>query len=310
MSEVELRPVADGDLDAAARVLNPWFVSYVDHLDYSAGMLRFLDRAVWAEGRVGVAAWQSGHLCGVLIGGLRQARFGGQRLRSVNISLVAVDHRLRRQGVGRRMVEAFAALSREAGADLLSLNTMEIYRSHQLYEVTGFRRLERFQAPGAQIGEVVEVPGVRQVDAATFVSRRPLRLPRPGAIAEGPALPPPGDDPVVPVRWYLGGRAGVATATWPVRLRVDGEHQLVRSCQVLDAWGEGVELAATLSTALAHAKAEGCGGVYQLPCVTTVHESMRTGGAGWTLRYARGLTAAGEAAVSEARAYDEVCPAP
>ncbi len=310
MSGWTLRELVDEDFPRLAEVLNPWFQTYVDHLDYSTTLLDFLDRAVWAEGRIGVVAEKEGQLAGVAIGGMRKASFQGTALRSVNVTLVAVSPRIRRQGLASAMIEGFATVGGARGGDLVSLNTMEIYQSHKLYESSGFRLIERFQAPGAGIGEVVNVPGVREVDATIFARLRPPRAGRPGSILEALTFPPPPDHPAVTVRWFAGGRAGVSTAVWPVRLRVNGEHQLIKSCQILDAFGSGMDLDATMSTALYSAKAEGCEGVYQLPCVPALASGFSTQGGGWTLRYARGLTEAGKAAVAAAKAYDEVCPAP
>jgi GNAT superfamily N-acetyltransferase len=307
--EITIRELVDADLDALPRVLNPWFASYLDHLDYTRPVLDFLDHAVWRGRRLGVVAEGERGLAGVVLTGQRAASYRGAPLQALNLSLLAVDPFVRRQGLARRLLGAVGELGRQAGADLIALNTMEIYRSHRVYEACGYRLVERFQALGAGIGEVAPIQGVREVGPETFLRFRPPRAGREGAIVEDP-LPPVTTHPAVPLRYWLGGRAGVATALWPVRLRVEGEVQDVLAAQIIDAWGDGVELDATLSTALVEAKEAGADGVIQMPCVQTTPTGMTTEGGSWTLRYAIGLTDAGRAAVGEASAYDEVCPAP
>lgn len=307
--EITIRELVQADLDALPRVLNPWFISYVDHMDYTRPVLDFFDRSVWCGRLVGVIAESERGPAGVVMCGQRDASFEGRPLQALNLSILAVDPFVRRQGVARRLLTAMADLGKQRGADLISLNTMEIYASHKVYEACGYRLVERFQPWGAGIGEVEVIRGVREVDPATFARFRPRRPCRPGAIVEEPMMPP-ATHPAVPVSHWLGGKAGVSLAVWPVRVRVEGQLQDVKAAQILDAWGGGVELDATLSTALVRAKAVGCDGVIQMRCVQAVATGLTDEGGSWTLRYAIGLTEAGREAVGRAAAYDEVCPAP
>lgn len=305
-----VRPLVASDWDAVAGVLNGWFAAYLDHLDYRRGVLDYLDGVLgWTDGPSVVAEGPDG-LVGVLVGGFRRAVFDGASLRVVNLGVLAVHPGVRRQGLAGALEAAFAARSLAGGADLISLVTQEVYRSHQFYAAAGYRVVERFQPLGAAIGEVERLPGLLEVDGPTFRRLQPRLPARPGVITEVDVAPSRVDHPDVPVRYFLGGRAGAAVAAWPARVRVEGTWRYVRSAQLLEAFGDGVALQATVAGALAWAKAAGCDGVLAMPTVRSLPPGFTPEGGSWTLRYARGLTPAGEAAVAAARAYDEVCPAP
>ncbi|HMV67002.1 MAG TPA: hypothetical protein PKA64_09140, partial [Myxococcota bacterium] len=97
--EITVRELVDADLDALPGALNGWFASYLDHVDYTREVLDFFDRAVWRGRRLGVVAASERGLAGVVITGERAARFEGTPLRSLNLSVLAVDPWVRRQGL-------------------------------------------------------------------------------------------------------------------------------------------------------------------------------------------------------------------
>lgn len=307
--ELVTRALTRADLDAVAGVLNGWFASYVDHLDYRRGVLDFLDATLGYVDGPSVVAEIGGELVGVVLVGLRDAVLDGARLRVVNLGVLATSPLHRRQGIAKAVEAAMAARAVAMGADLVSLLTQEIYRGHRFYDAAGYRVIERFQPPGAAIGEVGRVPGVMEVAPDVFWRMR-RDVPRPGAITEVDVPAPPADHPDVPVRCFIGGPAGVAVATWPVRVRIEGRFRDVVGAQILRAWGDGDALQATAAAALAWCKARGAEGILAMPTVRAIPGGFSTEGGSWTLRYARGLTPAGQAAVAAATRYDEVCPAP
>lgn len=310
--KVLARPVEDGDDPALAKVLNGWFASYRDHLDYAPPTLDFLKRWMWGQRSASVLLEADGQLAAMCLTGVRPARFRGKDLRVGHIGPLAVNPFLRRKGLGVRVTEAACERAAELGCDAVTLLTQEIYPAHKLYRRAKFRQIERFQPHGAAIGEVQAPPWAKEVSAATFVAARPERAGRPGAVVEcrGSDLPQSAPPDVV-VRTFLGPDAGVATVTWPVRVRVHGSFISGRSCQLFDAWGEGTPLMGTIAAALSAAHAEGCEGAYYMPWsgLADVPGFSAEGGP-WVLRMSYGLTPLGEAVVDACEAWDAVDPSP
>lgn len=304
---MKIRPLQTDDIVPLAASLNGWFAGHLSHLDYQEPLIRWLIEVVGVEGDASVVAVDDqDRLVGCWLAGLRRAHFGGQAVRVSHLWALAVSPLARRQGLARQLEAASAAIG---SPDVLTCYTEEVYASARVYPKLGWRLLERFQPLGAMIGEVEPVSGVVEVSPAHWDASRPAREARAGAVVEAP-LPACAEGGGVRIRRFLGGRAGVAVAVWPVRLRVDGRVTPVWSAQILDAYGPAPHLLAVTAHALWDAKQAGADAALVLPTVRDTAAGFTTEGGSWTLRFARGVTELGEAVVAEARCWDEVCPVP
>ncbi len=311
-TEPVLRPLERSDLPALAARLNGWFASYADHLDYRADVLGFLRDHVTGPQDASVVAEDERGLLGVWLAGVRDASVGGARCRVGNLAVLAVSPVVRRQGLASRLEAAGAARAAGLGAEAMGLMTQEIHPAWRFYARLGYRVVARFQAPGAQIGDVQRVPGVREVDLADALDRLGDPVGSPGVLVEAPRPLPTGlGVDGLRVRAFVGGDAVVVLGLWPVLIRVDGTFRPVASAEIMHLRGTGTPLLATLATALAVARETGCEGCYALPGVT-LPDGVGFGvdGAGWTLRMARGLDAAGSRRVEALGAWHAWSPAP
>jgi GNAT superfamily N-acetyltransferase len=303
------------DLPALASRLNGWFASYVDHLDYREDVLGFLRDHVTGPLDASVVAEDERGLLGVWLAGVRDAAVGGERgapRRVANLAVLAVSPVVRRQGLASALEAAGAARARALGADAIGLMTQEIHPARSFYERRGYRVVSRFQPPGAQIGEVERVAGVREVDLVDALERLGDPAAPPGVLVEAPRPLPTGlGVEGLRVRAFVGGDAVVVLGVWPVLIRIDGAFRPVASAEILHLRGGGTPLLATLATALAAAREAGCAGCYALPGVDLPPGvGFGVEGAGWTLRMARGLDPASHRRVEALRGWHAWHPAP
>ena len=131
---VAIRPAADGDVDAIARLMG--------ELGYAATPRQVRARLARVAGDEGYAAFVAvadGAVAG-FIGLQRGWAYEHDRPFARIISLV-VDARVRRRGVGARLVEFADGWARERGAYVLMLNTnVRREEAHRFYESMGFSR--------------------------------------------------------------------------------------------------------------------------------------------------------------------------
>jgi GNAT superfamily N-acetyltransferase len=133
-SAARVRPVADADLPAIARLMG--------ELGYPATpeQLRArLDRVTGDDGYAAYVAEADGEVAGFL-GLMRGWTYEHDRPYARIITLV-VDEAVRRRGVGARLVEFADEWARERGAYVLMLNTnVRREEAHLFYESMGFSR--------------------------------------------------------------------------------------------------------------------------------------------------------------------------
>ncbi|HEU4885342.1 MAG TPA: GNAT family N-acetyltransferase [Longimicrobium sp.] len=133
-SAARVRPVADADLPAVARLMG--------ELGYPASAEQVRDRLARVAGDDDYAAYVA-EVDGEVAGFLGMARgwaYEHERPYARIITLV-VDTQVRRRGVGARLVEFADEWARERGAYVLMLNTnVRREEAHLFYESMGFRR--------------------------------------------------------------------------------------------------------------------------------------------------------------------------
>lgn len=133
-SAARVRPVADADLPAVARLMGA--------LGYPATPDQVRDRLARVAGDEGYAAYVA-EVDGQVAGFLGMARgwaYEHDRAYARIVSLV-VDEAVRRRGVGARLVEFADEWARERGAYVLMLNTnVRREEAHLFYESMGFSR--------------------------------------------------------------------------------------------------------------------------------------------------------------------------
>lgn len=308
---LQVRRMVQDDLQTARSYVNGWFSVYRDHLDYDSGVWTALQQSLWRDDALSLWAEYDGRPAGMLMVGRRNVGWKGQNLVSGHLGPLAVNPFFRRKGVARGMIGALEELAAAQGVDLLSLMAQEIYPFHKLYGATGFRLVERFQPFGAQFGDMQVPDWADSVPVEGWDALRPAPVARQGALMEqAPQVRLLQDNPDVPAKAFTWRGAGVLVALWPVLVRVGSDRQRVWSCQVVDAFGEGQELALVTATALAWARSKGCEGAYLMPSVAAVPQGFSPEGAPWVLRYCKGLSAAGVQAVEQAKHYHQACPAP
>lgn len=133
-SPVLVRPPADADAASIARLL--------DELGYAAtpGQTRArLARVAGDEGYAAYVAEVDGEVAGFL--GLQRGWPYEHDRPVARIIMLVVDARVRRRGVGARLVEFAERWARERGAYVLMLNTsVRREEAHRFYESVGFSR--------------------------------------------------------------------------------------------------------------------------------------------------------------------------
>jgi hypothetical protein len=210
--------------------------------------------------------------------------------------------------------------ARAHDADLMTLTTEVVYGAWRLYSRWGFQILETYQPLVRPI--VANLPPRRPNETGlpvTSVSRKEFAAAfTPGqgrslAIVELWSEEPAPPEALRP-RYFCAGDAAIATLQWPVMSRSHTDRVAVQATvhatQILRLQGQGPALEAVLAEATRMARLDESVCIYALPTVAQSLPGFHTRGAPVVHRMVKPLTALGETAIRQARAWDEICPAP
>ncbi|MEL6349075.1 MAG: GNAT family N-acetyltransferase [Myxococcota bacterium] len=315
-----VRPLTAPELPSVSALLEAAFRAYEDTMDWNPAILSAFWRWRWRLTDASVVIDGADGIHGVAFGDRRRAGL----LRILHIGPVAVHPDHQGQGLGTALMKSYHTAER---IDLLTLTAAARKDAHRLYLRLGYRIIERYRprvaildpralAEAAQMNWMTPLlwlmkarlqppnPRVRQMGAweAALLG---AGAPRPGAIHEDP-LPPPEED--LPTAAFRCAGATVSAVILPARTLIGGDHlRRAKVLQIRGVVGGGAALWSATDAALRWGIARGCVSAFALPSAGAVPRLRWTLGAP-TLRMARPLTAAGEQALKDARAYDEQSP--
>jgi predicted N-acetyltransferase YhbS len=306
LKTLRIRPLENRDYEELPRVLNGAFSGYRDATRYSPALLAFYREWMW-DGEVSLVLASEEAIYGVLLAGIREAHFGGERLKVLHIGPAGIVQRHRRKGHGSEMIRQMTQAARSAQVDLLSLTTEAAYGAHRMYRRAGFDVLEAYRPlvrmVGLPAGEVASNLVLSESQACP-----PASPGRDKAIVElGPEAPPAPSRMRPRCFEVTGGRA--RSLQWPVITRRGDREDLIHATQLIH-WEGGDRPTALAEAVCSLAAQDGSVCVYALRSTATTLPGFQSKGAPVVYRMVRGLSEAGKKAAAEAVAYDEICPAP
>ena len=308
MTPLRIRALESQDFDEIPRVLNAAFGSYRDATRYNLGSLAFFRSWMWEDSPSLVLASKDS-IYGVLFGGIRDAQYQDQPLKILHIGPAGIVPRHRRKGHGSEMMRTMTQLAREADVDLLSLTTEAAYGAHRMYRRAGFdvleayRPLVRLLIP--EMGNAAPHPDLTLSEKASpprFDSNRENAIVEIGP--EPPALP----TRLRPRHYSLAGGEAL-TVQWPVISRHGEREEIIHATQLLH-WRPGEQPNDLIDSICVLSAQDKSVCVYALRSTSMTLPGFSSKGAPMVYRMVRGLTEKGKTAASQAKAYDEICPAP
>ncbi len=311
-----LRGLAPHEPEELGDLLDAAFSGYRDTTRFVAPVLDLLNRWSWDATRLSVGIDTGGGLVAVGLGSLRRARFRGRDLTAVHLGPIGVRPGYRRKGLGGLMLQGLEERARDHGADVLTLTTEVLYGAWRLYGRHGFRIIETYRPivrplfPGlSEARRVVQNPDVEAVDAETFAAGFRPGPGRDRAVVEVWTAEPEAARVLRP-RHLCAGPAAISTLRWPVLSRTAQGRVQVWATQILRVQGTGGPLNALLTEVSRLAQDERSVCLYALPTAAETLPGFSPRGTPRVHRMVRPLTPLGEQVAQQARAWDEVCPAP